>query len=131
MIIVNFSHPLTPEQQERIEELAGQPVERVIDVPAQFDEEVPFAEQVPPLVTAAGLTPEEWQTLPILVNLPSYAPIVATLLAYLHGLLGYFPSALRIRPERRGGMTVFTVAEILSLQEVRDHARGARLTPRG
>ena len=130
MIIVNFSHPLTAEQRERIEELAGQPVERVIEVPVQFDEDIPFAEQVADLVAAAGLTPEEWQSLPVLVNLPSYAPIVATLLAYLHGLLGYFPSALRIRPERRGAMTVFTVAEILPLQEVRDQARVARTTPR-
>ncbi|MER3405146.1 MAG: hypothetical protein C4289_08280, partial [Chloroflexota bacterium] len=62
MIIVNFSHPLTAEQRERIEELAGQPVERVIEVPVQFDENIPFAEQVPDLVAAAGLTPEEWQT---------------------------------------------------------------------
>lgn len=129
MIIVNFSHPLTAEQRERIEELAGQPVERVIDVPVHFDEDTPFADQVPALVAAAGLTPEEWQTLPVLINPPSYAPIVATLLAYLHGLLGYFPPVVRIRPERRGAVTVFAVAEILALQDLRDQARVARVLP--
>lgn len=129
MIVVNFSHPLTVDQKERIAELAGQPVERVIDVPVHFDEALPFAEQVPSLIAATGLTSEDWQTLPILVNPPSYAPIVATLLAYLHGMLGYFPSVLRIRPERSGSMTAFSVAEILSLQDLRDRARMTRTRP--
>jgi hypothetical protein len=37
MLILNFTHPLRPEQVADIEKLTGQPVERVIEAPAQFD----------------------------------------------------------------------------------------------
>ena len=37
MVIVNFSHPLVPDQLAEIERIAGQPVARVIEVKAQFD----------------------------------------------------------------------------------------------
>lgn len=123
MIVVNFGHPLTDEQHARIEALADRAIERIIDVPTHFAEEEAFASQVAALVERAGLAPEEWQSLPLLVNLPSYAPIVAVLLAYLHGLSGHFPTVLRLRPESKNAPMTFGVAELVSLQGIREDGR--------
>ncbi len=95
MIIVNFAHPLTVEQRAEVERQSGQAVERVIDVKTQFDAAQPYAEQAQMLPEATGLTTEEWQTLPLLVSLPSFNAIAALLLAELHGRCGYFPAILR------------------------------------
>ena len=56
MIILNFSHPLTPEDLARIAELTGEESE-VIKVPTQFDHERPFAEQVAVAVGRYGNLP--------------------------------------------------------------------------
>ncbi len=125
MLLLNFSHPLTPDHLAQIEALAGQPVERVIAVPTQFDQAQPFAPQVAALADSAGLTLEDWQTLPLLVNPPSLNLIAVTLLAELHGRMGHFPAVLRLRPAA-AGLTQFQVAEVINLQQVRDSARGRR-----
>ena len=126
MIVVNFGHPITAEQRAQIERLAGRPIERVIDVPTQLDHGQPFAPQVAALVETSGLSAEEWQTLPLLVNLPSFGPAVAILLAHLHGLMGYFPTALRLRPAAGSMPAAFELAELLDLQGVRDRGRRQR-----
>lgn len=126
MLIINFSHPITPAQKAQIEELTGQPVERVIDVPAQFDPALPFANQVQALIDAAGLSSQEWQSLPLLVNLPSLNVIAALVLAELHGRAGYFPAVLRLRSITATTPPQFEVAEILNLQSMRDDARNRR-----
>ena len=61
MIILNFAHPLTEPQLEQIAALAGQPVEGVTDIKAQFDLNEPFAPQVAALVDSLGITPANWQ----------------------------------------------------------------------
>src|SRR5262249_36069100 len=88
MLVVNFSHPLTPAQQARITELTGRPVERVIEVLTQLDAQQPFAEQVCALIDQAGLSAAEWQSAALPVNLPSFSPIACLLLAELHGRAG-------------------------------------------
>lgn len=126
MILLNYSHPITPAQQAQIEALAGQPVERVIDLPVQFDNDRPFLPQFEDLMQALPLSPEELQTAPILVNPPSLNFIAALLLAGLHGRMGYFPPVLRLRPVSETLPPRYEVAEILNLQSVRDGARKAR-----
>jgi hypothetical protein len=126
IVVVNFAHPLTPEQLGAIGHLAGQQVERVVDVKTQMDNDRPFADQARALVEAAGLTPEEWQTEPILVNLPGLATVAALLLAELHGRMGHFPAVLRLRPAPGATPSRFEVAEILNLQAVREAARERR-----
>ena len=126
MIVVNFSHPLTEEQRAQIETLAERAIDRVIDVPAHFADAEPFAPQIAALVEQAGLTPTQWQTLPLLISLPSYGPIVAALLAYLHGLSGHFPAVLRLRPASGNGPAQFVVAEVLDLQSIRQSGRTMR-----
>lgn len=93
---------------------------------AQFDHVRPFAEQVNALADALGLSSTQWQTEPILVNLPALAPIAAVLIAELHGRMGYFPAIFRVRPVADSTPPVYEVAEIINLQAVRDMARERR-----
>jgi len=131
MLILNFAHPLTEEHLAQIEALTGQKIERVIVVNSQIDPQQPLAPQVAAMADAAGLTPEEWQTRPILVNPPSLNFSAVALIAELHGRMGYFPPCIRMRPVvgpdgQRVVPPRFEVAEILNLQAIRDEARRLR-----
>ena len=127
MILLNFSHPLPPDQLARVAEQTGQPVDSARMLPTQFDPQRPFVPQVEELVAQIDLTPEEWQTAPIVVNLPSLNYIAATVLAELHGRMGYFPPILRLRPVEGAIPPRYEVAEIVNLQNVRDTARKKRI----
>ncbi len=130
MVVLNFAHPLTPEQQRQIETLTGQPVEQVIAIDAQIDPARPLVPQVVSMVDRVGFSPEEWQTRPILLLLPSLNYSAGVLLAELHGRMGYFPSIIRMRPVPEAVPPRFEVAEIISLQAVREAARARRGTSR-
>ena len=129
MLILNFSHPLTAEQVGQIETLTGQPAAEVRGEMPHFDHQAPLAEQVRALVDRVGLSAEAWQTRPLVVNLPGYAPAAAALLAELHGRMGYFPAILRLRPVAGSTPTRYEVAEVINLQTVRDQARHRRQQP--
>lgn len=131
MILLNFAHPLTDEHLAQIEALTGQPVERVVVIDSQIDTQQPLAPQIVAMADAAGLTPEEWQTAPLLINPPALNFSAVALLAELHGRMGYFPPCLRMRPvvDEQGNRVVpprFEVAEVLNLQALRDEARQRR-----
>ncbi len=126
MIILNFTHPLIPEQVARIETLSGQKMDRAIEIHAQFASDADFVPQVVALADACGLTPAEWQSAPLVVVPPALNFIAVTLLAELHGRMGYFPSCVRLRPIPGAVPPRYEVAEILPLQEVRETARRKR-----
>ena len=126
MILLNFSHPLTEEHIEQTEALTGQGVEQVINVKTQFDHQHPFVEQVRELVDSIGFSPQEWQTLSFIIQPPALNFIAVTLLAELHGRMGYFPTVLRLRPVPGSTPPQYEVAEIINLQAVRDTARERR-----
>ncbi len=126
MVIVNLSHPLTDSQKQKIAELAGSPIDRVLDLPVHFDEQGTFADQARDLVDDANLSGSDWQTLPLVVNLPSLSVIAALVLAEIHGRAGYFPAILRLRPVAGSAVRQFEIAEILNLQTRRDFARNRR-----
>lgn len=126
MLLVNFSHPFTPEQLQQIRELTGKEIERVIEVDAQIDPREPIVPQITAMVDQVGLTPQEWQTLPMIINPPSLNFSAVVLLAELHGRCGYFPAAVRLRPVPGSVPPRFEVAEIVNLQEVREEARKRR-----
>jgi len=126
MLLLNFSHPLTDEQKAQIETLTGQAIAQVIAVPVHFDNAQPFRPQLEALLAQVPLTPNQWQTEAILVNLPALNFIAALLLADLHGRMGYFPPVVRIRPVPHALPPRYEVAEILDLQAVRDAARAQR-----
>jgi hypothetical protein len=126
MLLLNFGHPLTEAHLARIRELVGRDLERVIPVPTHFDHARTFDEQVRELLATVPLTPDQWQTTPLIINPPSLAPITAVLLAELHGRSGYFPTILRLRPIAGTLPPQFEVAELINLQAIRDSARSQR-----
>jgi hypothetical protein len=126
MILLNFSHPLTPEQLAAIEALTGQKVERVIPLPVHFANDQPFLPQLQRLLSRIPLEPEELQTREFLINPPAHNIIALLLLAELHGQMGYFPSVVRLAPIEGATPPRFQVAEVINLQSVRDNARGKR-----
>ncbi len=124
--IINFAHALTLQQQAQIEQLCNCTIARVIDVSTQVDNTQPLAPQVTQLIDAVGLSQEEWDKLPLLINPPSYAPLTVALLAQLHGRMGNFPTMLRIRPIANSTPVRFEVAELLNLQTYRETGRKQR-----
>ncbi len=126
MLLLNFSHPLTQEQEAQIEAITGQPVARAISAMPQFDEQQSFEPQLAALLDGIELSAEQWQTEPILVILPALNFIAGALLANLHGRMGYFPHVVRTRPVAGSIPRRFEVAEILDLQALRAAARVSR-----
>ena len=126
MILLNFSHPLTPAHLAQIEALTGQKVERVVEVHSQIDAQQPLAPQAAALADQAGLTTAEWQSAPLLVNPPSLNFVAVVLLAELHGRCGYFPAHLWLRPIQGSLPPQYEVADVLHLQAIRDEARKKR-----
>ncbi|HKM39096.1 MAG TPA: CRISPR-associated protein Csx15 [bacterium] len=125
MIILNFSHPLNEEQVMGVASLANQRIERVVDIGCNLDHDRPFAEQMEELILSVPLTTADWQNKPILINLPSLNYAAAVLLAQLHGLMGYFPPCMRLKPKQEGIARRFEPAELLNLQVLRDKARSS------
>jgi hypothetical protein len=126
MLILNFSHPITDEQLQQIEELIGAEVAEVRDVPVHVDQEQPLASQVVALADRAGLSLAEWQSAAFVINPPALNFIAVAVLAELHGRCGYFPACLRLRPVKGSIPPRYEVAEVLNLQDVRDGARARR-----
>ncbi|TAH49148.1 MAG: hypothetical protein EYC68_18645 [Chloroflexota bacterium] len=126
MFLLNFSHPLTPPQRARLEELAAQEVTRVIEVKTQIDTQAELAPQVVALADACALSPQEWQSEQILVLPPALNFAAVALMAELHGRMGYFPAMVRTRPIPNALPPQYEIAEIVNLQGMRERARGRR-----
>lgn len=123
--LLNFAHPITSEQQQQIEKILGKRIDLAIGkhIFANFDDVEPYEPQSVALAERVGFTATEWQTLPLLINPPSFVPGALCLLSELHGRMRHFPTILRLRPVTKDGSRVYEVAEIINLQEVRDRAR--------
>ncbi|MEA3351689.1 MAG: CRISPR-associated protein Csx15 [Chloroflexota bacterium] len=126
MLILNFSHPITSEQQEQIQELTSKEITEIIDIPAKFDNDKPYPEQVRSLLDPLGIESKQWQTVPIVINPPSYNFAAVTLLAELHGRTGHFLPVIRIRPVPDSTPVRYEIAEIIDLHNVRNQARQKR-----
>jgi hypothetical protein len=125
MLILNFAHPLTDEHVATIEQLARTPIDDIRTIAMQVEQNEPLDAQIVAIVDAIDLSSPEWQTRPLLINPPGYAPAAFVLLAELHGRVGHFPSLIRLRP-KPGPVTSYEVAELLNLQVVREAARTRR-----
>lgn len=129
MIVLNYSHPLTDEQREQIETIMGRPIQQVITAPTgltHFDQARSFGDQARDLVDSAGLTSADWQQKAILVNPPGLSSGAVTVMAELHGRMGYFPPVVRVAPVGGSLPPRYEVAEIINLQQLRDDARRRR-----
>ncbi|MEA3408136.1 MAG: CRISPR-associated protein Csx15 [Chloroflexota bacterium] len=126
MIVLNFNHPMSEDQIDQLEQLAGQEVDRLQEFSVQFDNARSFGEQVVELADRVDLTPRAWQSEPIVVNPPSLNVIAVALLVELHGRMGYFPPVVRLRPVEGTMPPRYEVAELIDLRSLRDEARARR-----
>ncbi|WP_041427616.1 CRISPR-associated protein Csx15 [Syntrophomonas wolfei] len=126
MILLNYAHPITSEDIEKINHLTEKPLTEIRDINAQIDPQIDVITQIEAMLDNAGLNQQEWQTMPILINLPSLNYSTAILLAMLHGRMGYFPAILRMKPEPETIPPRFVVAEIINLRALREKARKKR-----
>lgn len=126
MNVLNFSHPLTPEQREQIEAQTDKKIDRLIEQPARLDVNQPFGPQITAMLDQVGFTATEWQQAPLLVVPPALNFATATMLAELHGRCGYFPPVVRLRPIKDSLPPQFELAEIINLQAIRDTTRNSR-----
>jgi hypothetical protein len=126
MLLLNFSHPITPDQIAEIENRAKQPVSRILDINSQVDTQEPLTPQIVAIVDSIELTPKQWQTEPLLINIPSLNFSSAVLLAELHARMGHFPTILWIRRDNHSIPSRYEVADIIDLQAIRDNAWGKR-----
>ena len=126
MIVVNFAHPMTNCQLQAIKHLTGQAVKQVVAVHALVDPGQPIAPQVKDLVDQCGFSGEEWQTEPIVVNLPSLAVVAAAVVAELHGRMCYFPTVACLRPKPGVALLHCELGELVNSQFIRDAARNLR-----
>ncbi len=126
MNILNFAHPLPQATRDAISAAVGSPIEQVIDLSLQFDTQQAFAPQVVALIEQAGITSERFQTETWLVALPSLNYIAALVLAELHGRMGHFPAIIRLRPAANSPVTTYEFAEVIDLEQLRQHARTRR-----
>lgn len=125
MIVINFAHVISEQQQQQIETLTGQPITKLIALPVQIDNQQPLMAQVEALLAGVELTQAEWES-GILINPPGYAPIVPLVLAHIHGRAGHFPAMIQIRPVANSTPTRYEVADVINLQSIREQARRQR-----
>lgn len=126
MLILNFSHPLTREHIEQINNLLRKDIEEIRKIPVFFDNYQSYEGQIEDLIKRCNLTPLEWQTRPIIIVPPSFNFIAVSLIAALHGIMGYFPPVIRLRPVPGSVPPKFEVAEIINLQQIREKFRKNR-----
>jgi len=125
VLILNYSHPLTPAQLAQLTERLGDEVE-VRALAAHAERSRPIGDVARELADAAGLSGEAWQTTPLVLNPPALAPLALALIAELHGRCGSFPAMLNVRPVAGSAPTRYEVAEVVNLQAVREAGRGRR-----
>lgn len=124
--ILNFSHPITHAQKEKIEKILQKPIEEIIELHTQLDESSSFQPQLCDIVNRAKISSESLQQGEYIVNLPGFAPAAAVLISELHGRMGHFPTVIRLKKVEGSTPPVYDVEEIMDLQAVRDEARKCR-----
>lgn len=127
MYLLNFSHPITESQLEQIQQLLSpMKVDQVINYRIAFDPNEPFYNQLTTFWNQQPFLMDALESTPFLVNLPAHNVIAALLLSHLHGLVGYFPSVIRLKANQDLTPTTFEIAEMINLQSVREKARLSR-----
>jgi hypothetical protein len=110
---------------ERLTALCGERPE-LRELAVQVDRNRPLAEVARELADSAGLSGDDWQTMPLLFNPPALAPVALALVAEIHGRSGGFPTILNIRPIEDVIPTRFELGEVVDLRRLRDEARNRR-----
>lgn len=122
LVLLNFGRDLSAAQRQQIEERLGEQLHQVHALATRFDDARPYGPQCIALLDELGWTRQEWETRPLLVIPPGFAPAALTLISLLHGRRGHFPAMVRLRPETSGLQPTFVLAEIVNLQALRHAA---------
>ncbi|HWR31084.1 MAG TPA: CRISPR-associated protein Csx15 [Negativicutes bacterium] len=127
-LIVNFSgHPVLPGQQKAIERIKHWTSSKVINVAlGNVAEDHHFVSAIEKAINKIELTPDEWQSIPLVVIPSGYSLVWSVVQAVLHGRLGHFPDVVRLRPTAPLSTEKFEVAEIMNLHDVRHASRDKR-----
>lgn len=121
--LLNFARAFTEQQQQGLELSLGHRLGKIVARPIEFDHTRPYGPQCVKLVKGIKFTSAEWETLPIVVNPPGFAPGALALFSELHGRMGHFPAVVRLRQIAGSTPPAYEFAEIINLQALRDAAR--------
>jgi len=130
-LLINYSHRFHDAHRAEDKGILGSDdLDRVPEAQVRIDVDQPLAPMIMVLVAETerltGLDARGWQTEALLINLPALNYAAAALLAHLHGLMGYWPTILRVRPVANTTPRRFEVAELLDLDALRAQAREQR-----
>jgi hypothetical protein len=101
IIVLNFAHPLTAQQQAQIEELSNTTIEDIITISTLINEEEPLEPQIASIIEAIYQSTHDWYKRDILINPPGYASAAILLLTEIHGRIGHFPNPHPHAPKTR------------------------------
>lgn len=127
-LILNFSgHPVLPGQKLSIEKFMHWTSSEVLNFPlGNVPEDNSFVPAIEKAIAEIPLSPEDWQTVPLVIIPAGYSAVWSVVLAELHGRLGYFPEVVRLRPASPPATEKFEVADIINLRDVRHSSRDKR-----
>jgi hypothetical protein len=128
VMVLNFSHPLTDGQRQRIAALLNTLEDDLLEhrVQTQIEHAKPLALEATRLVDAVGWTAETWESAAFLVNPPGLSVAALAVIAEIHGRCGHFPTVICVAPVVGSTPLEFVVNEVINLQAVRDQARVKR-----
>ena len=125
--VLNFGHELSFQAKEQLSLKFGQCNEIMITF--AIDRRRPVIQEVSRIVETSVPQSILAGTQPFVVALPSLSIGVSTLLAYLHGRIGYFPKVLDLMRDKQLG--VFLINDIIDLEYERSRARRKRSKTNG
>ena len=122
MLLIDFGHPISDAIKMQVENLVKRPITYHNIEKKRFVDDRPFKEQLEELFDAAPLKSIPWEQADLIINLPTFSPIVATVLAEINGRSGKWPAILRMRPVADALVQTFELAEIINLGSIRSAA---------
>jgi len=124
LVVLNFNRDLTPAQQGQIEQHLEEAIHDIIPLGQRFLDERPYGPQCIALLDSLKWSRQQWESTPLLIVPPGFAPAALVVTSIIHGRRGHFPALVRLRPETTGLQTTYVLAEIVNLQALRHGSHG-------